>query len=195
MIVFTLQRLSFLFHRVVVCRSTIVASIMSMIVFQALGVSAQQPPVQKPLSTSPQPGTATGKAKQNIAQLKKLKLIETLDLDEQTAEKFFVRYNSEQKKVDEATRAVNESLRQLEQALQKKSAPDQIRQLTDQTLDKRMQLYSAITERYRSVRSVLNEQQYAKFLVFEQRFQEQLRRTILDAKRDAKKEADAAQKK
>lgn len=195
MIIFTPQRLPLVFHRVLVCRFGLVWGIIIVLLFQALGVSAQQPPVQKPLNTLPQPGTATGKAKQNIAQLKKLKLIETLDLDEQTAEKFFVRYNSEQKKVDEATKAVNESLRQLEQALQKKSAPDQIRQLTDQTLDKRMQLYSAITERYRSVRSVLNEQQYAKFLVFEQRFQEQLRRTILDAKRDTKKEVDAAQKK
>ncbi len=84
---------------------------------------AQQKPQPQPASataTATPNAPASGKAKQSIAQLKKLKLIETLDLNEQMAEKFFVRYNAEQKKVDEATKALNESIRQLEQAARQK---------------------------------------------------------------------------
>lgn len=138
-----------------------------------------------PTTTKQQEG---GKAKKQIDQLKKLKLIEALNLDDAAAEKFFVRYNSEQKKVDEARKSLDDAMNDLDKAKSSGNS-DRIKQLTQQTLDKHKQLQDASTEMLRSVREVLNEKQYADFLVFEAKFQEQIRKALLDIKRENKRDS------
>jgi hypothetical protein len=166
-------------------------------------LNAQQP---KPAlqTATPQNGAKSdasksdpSKPKQRIAQLKKLKLIEILDMNEQTAEKFFVRYNADQKKVDDALKALNDAMRELDKALDqdpKKSTPEQVKPLNDAVLERQAQMQAAVAERLRSLRGLLDERQYAKFLLFEAKFQEQVRKTLLDVKRDVKKEAEAQKK-
>ncbi len=152
--------------------------------------SQQQNQPQPPKAANEQRESDAAKAKQRVAQLKKLKLIETLDMNEQTAEKFFVRYNAEQKKVDDAIKALNDAMRELDKLLSqdpKKVAPEQFKPLSDVVLEKQAQMQTAVSERLRSIRSVLDERQYAKFLLFEQKFQEQVRKTLLDVKREEKK--------
>jgi hypothetical protein len=135
------------------------------------------------------------KAKQRITQLKKLKMIELLDMNEQTAEKFLMRYNTEQKKVDDALKALNTTMADMDNALQDpKKSPEAFKQLNDQTLEKQVQMQSAVTERLRNLRPILDERQYAKFLLFEAKFQEQVRKTLLDVKRDANQENNAQKK-
>lgn len=128
-----------------------------------------------------------GKAKKQIDQLKKLKLIEALNLDDAAAEKFFVRYNTEQKKVDEARKSLDDTMNELDKA-KSSGNNEKIKQLTQQTLDKNKNLQNASNEMLRSVREVLNEKQYADFLVFEAKFQKQLNE-ILQNKRDAKRDS------
>ncbi len=129
-----------------------------------------------------------GKAKKQIDQLKKLKLIEALNLDDAAAEKFFVRYNTEQKKVDDARKFLDDAMNDLDKA-KSSGNNDRIKQLTQQTLDKHKQLQDASSEMLRSVREVLNEKQFADFLVFEAKFQEQIRKALLDIKRENKKDS------
>jgi hypothetical protein len=111
--------------------------------------------------------------KKQIEQLKKLKLIEALNLDDATAQKFFVRYNTEQKKVDEARKALDDAMNDLEKAKSSGNG-DKIKLSTQQTLDRHKQVQDASNEMLRSIREVLNDKQYADFLVFEAKFQEQI---------------------
>lgn len=129
-----------------------------------------------------------GKAKKQIDQLKKLKLIEALNLDDATAEKFFVRYNAEQKKVEESRKALEDATNELEKAKSSGNS-DKIKQLTQVMLDKHKHLQDANNEFLRSIREVLNEKQYADFLVFESKFQKQLTEILskMNAKRDSVK--------
>jgi hypothetical protein len=156
---------------------------------------------QKAQNTQPAAGgdalqkSEAAKAKQRVTQLKKLKLIEVLDMNEQTAEKFFVRYNADQKKVDDALKALNTSMRELDNLLAqdpKKVSVEQLKALNDQILEKQGQMQAVVAERLRSLRSVLDERQYAKFLLFEAKFQDQLRKTLLDVKRDSKNNPEQA---
>lgn len=137
--------------------------------------------------TTPPTQQENGKAKQQIIQVKILKLIEVLNLDGAAADKFIVRYNTEQKKVDDARKSLDASMKELEKA-NSSGNNDKIKQLTQQTLDKNTQLQNATNEMLRSIREVLNEKQYADFLVFETKFQKQLNE-ILQNKRDAKRDS------
>lgn len=131
------------------------------------------------------PQQDAAKAKKQIEQLKKLKLIEALNLDDATAEKFFVRYNAEQKKVEDARKALEDAINDLEKA-KSSGNTEKIKQLTQIMLDRHKNLQDANNEFLRSVREVLNEKQYADFLVFESKFQKQLAEILskINTKRD-----------
>ena len=131
-----------------------------------------------------QPQQEGGKAK--IEQLKKLKLIEKLDLDDATAEKFFMRYNGGQKKVEEARKALDEATNELDKA-KASGNNERIKQLTEQMLQKHKNSQDATNEMLKSIRGVLSEKQYAEFLVFEAKFPEILRKSIQDRKDSLRK--------
>ncbi len=126
--------------------------------------------------------------KKQIEQLKKLKLIEALNLDDATAEKFFVRYNSEQKKVEEVRKSLEDATNDLDKAKSSGNS-EKIKQSTQLMLDKHKQLQDANNELLRSVREVLNDKQYADYLVFEAKFQKQVTDILLQGKRESKRDS------
>jgi multidrug resistance efflux pump len=145
------------------------------------------------LALSPFDATAAGKSRQGqeggkskIEQLKKLKLIEKLDLDDATAEKFFMRYNGSQKKVEESRKALDDATNELDKA-KAGGNTEKIKQLTEQMLQKHKQLQEATNEMLKSIRIVLNDKQYAEFLVFEAKFPEILRKSLQDRKDSVRK--------
>lgn len=127
--------------------------------------------------------------RERINQLKKARLIETLNFDETTAEKFFVRYNQAQRNIDSAQQALKETLKQLQRAVrqQKKS---RIKELTDESLKRHADLQNAIAAMLTDMRPLLDETQYAKFILFEARFQEEVRRRLMEIKRRGRKQQD-----
>lgn len=131
-----------------------------------------------------------GKAHQRLAQFKKLKLIEVLDLDEQTAEKFFIRYNEGQKKIDQARLELQQLVRELQDAVSAKVSDAELSAKSDQVVKRMQQFAQAITERLTAVRPLLSPQQYAKLVVFEVRFTEALQRTLLQRAKPGVRERD-----
>jgi hypothetical protein len=154
-------------------------------IVNVMGISASQIATAAP--TNPPKLQEGGKAKKQIEQLKKLKLIEVLNLDDATAEKFFVRYNAEQKKVDDARKSFEDAMKELDKANNSGNS-DKVKQLTQQTLDKNTQLQNTTNGMLRSIREILNEKQYADYLVFEANFQKQLDE-LLRTKRDARRDS------
>lgn len=150
-----------------------------------VGISATRIATAAP--TNPSKLQEDGKAKKQIGQVKLLKLVELLNLDGAAAEKFIVRYNTEQKKVDEARKSLDDSMKELDKANNAGNS-DKIKQLTQQTLDKNTQLQNATNGMLRSMREILNEKQYADYLVFEAKFQKQLNE-LLQNKREARRDS------
>jgi hypothetical protein len=121
-------------------------------------------------------------AQQRIVQFKKLKLIETLALDEQTSDRFLTKYSSADKKLEDARKALHGSLRDLDEAVKRKS--NRIKELTDESLKRQAEVQSATNEMIQSMRTVLDEERFAKYLVFEAQFTEQMRKALMDLRRE-----------
>lgn len=60
--------------------------------------------------------------KDKINQLKKIKLIDILRLDENNVDKFFARYGEQERKLEEQRLQLNNSINQLEQAIHNNAA-------------------------------------------------------------------------
>ena len=119
------------------------------------------------------------KVKERIDQMKKIKLLDILNLDEQTSEKFLSKYSFYEKKLHEKKKALDEASDEIEQVLKKGANKDELSQKSKKLLTAQEEFHSLVIEKLKAMESILNPTDYAKFLVFEQRFYEELQRILL----------------
>ena len=129
------------------------------------------------------------KAREKIELLKKMRLIDILDMDEPSAEKFFTRYNQLQRKIEDAKIDLQDAVSELERFVRAKTGKtgDYYRKV-DVILEKQNALNAAVTDKIRAMRSLLTEEQYAKFIVFENNFASQLQKMLLERKQERQNE-------
>lgn len=125
------------------------------------------------------------RAKEKIEQLKKMRLIDILDMDEQTAEKFFTRYNQLQRKIEEVKVELQDAVTDLERSVRAKTGKSgEYYRKADIILEKQTALNAAVADKIRAMKSLLTEEQYAKFIVFENNFAAQLQKMLLERKQE-----------
>ncbi|MCX7736970.1 MAG: hypothetical protein N2319_09680 [Candidatus Kapabacteria bacterium] len=120
------------------------------------------------------------KAMEQLKQFKKIKLLEILDLDEATAEKFLVKYNANEKKVEEKKKQMDEAVQDLENSLKNAASKDEISKKTEKVLQLTQEFQKVIDESLQSMKSILNEVQYAKYVIFEHRFRGEVQKAIIE---------------
>ncbi len=120
------------------------------------------------------------RAKERIAEFKKIKLLEVLDLDEKTSEKFLAKYNSAEKAIRDKQDKLDEAILDLEYLVRKNSSKDEISKQTQKVLELQKELANTMFEQQKELKSVLNEEQFARYVIFENRFRERLQKAIID---------------
>jgi hypothetical protein len=143
----------------------------------AVAVAAQdvQPPVQ-------------GKAAERVEQFKKIRMMEVLGLDEQSSIKFFARYNKNLAVMKDLRQQQVQALARI-QSLRKSKASDaeyakvvsDLRSLEDQVNQTKSKYID-------DLKDVLTNKQLAEYLVFELRFQQNLRDLVRDVQQKNKQE-------
>ncbi len=118
------------------------------------------------------------KMREKVEQLKKVKLIEILDMNEDAAEKFFARYNVYENKVNDAFKEVQQAVGELNSRIDRKAPDAEIKSQNDIVLQKQNALHAQVDEKLKAMRSLLTEEQYAKFIVFENKFTQKLREIL-----------------
>ncbi len=116
--------------------------------------------------------------REKIEQLEKLKLIEALDMDEQTTLKFFARRNDSHDRIDK----MNDSLDLIADSLESKFSKGDdsgYRDLVNKYLSIEKQIAVEHTQFVNSLYDILSNEQVAKLIVFEKRFREEIRHLLL----------------
>ena len=115
--------------------------------------------------------------REKIEQLEKIKLIDALDMDEQTTLKFFARRNDSRNRVD----ALNDSLDTIVDKLDSKISGGNdadYKLLINKYLDIQKQISAEHTQFINSLYDILSVKQVAKLIVFEKRFREEIRKLL-----------------
>ena len=131
-----------------------------------------------------------GEMRERMAQLEKIKLIEVMNMDEETTLRFFSRRAEFQKKHDEMRENIDTKIDLLEATL--KSA----RMVTDTELqtmiNEILELHKAFenerAEFIKSLNDILSTDQIARYVVFEKRFRDELRRLLLHERKPRDRE-------
>ena len=109
------------------------------------------------------------RSKERMDMIKKLKLLEILELDETTADKFLVKYSFYEKKKEEHYQAMQKAKEELELALQDKSK-EVIVEKTNKLVALTEEKHKLFLEKLKDMKSILSETEYAKYLLFDHSF-------------------------
>lgn len=118
------------------------------------------------------------KLKEKILEYKKKRLTEILVL-ESKSESFFSKYLPLQRKAIEQQMQVRGMLRDLQQAVNSGKSNDEIQKKTELLLYKEQEFQATTREFLKQMKPVLNEEQFAKLVVFEAKFPYELQRVIM----------------
>jgi len=113
------------------------------------------------------------RAKERISTLKKVKLLEVLDLDESTSEKVLLKYNAWENKIEDQMKKIDEVEEELVKAIKKGNKED-IKNISSKFEKERDKIVQIAMERDKDMKSILTDEQYAKYLIFEKRFRREL---------------------
>ncbi len=124
------------------------------------------------------------KAFEKIEQLEKLKLIEILDMDEETTLKFFSRRKDFKENLGAVNKQIDDLIENILPEIRKDGKKDDnyYRSFVSEML--RLQKEAArIREEYiNSLYTILRPLQVAKYIVFERRFREELKELLLEGR-------------
>jgi hypothetical protein len=122
------------------------------------------------------------KGREKIEQLRKMKLIETLGLDEEKSVRFISRYSKHQEQVRALYLERGTLIDNLEEAV-KDSRDSEYPKLIDGIFVIERKILDTRIDFIKNLSDILSKKQQAKFLVFERNFNRDLRDMIFEARR------------
>jgi Spy/CpxP family protein refolding chaperone len=119
------------------------------------------------------------KAHKKMAMMKKVKLLEVLDLDEATSDKFLAKYSLWEKKIEEQRDKVRDAYDELESALKNYKDKATISKATENVIAMQNQMVKLMQDSQNDIKTVLSDVQFAKYVLFEHRFRSELKKMIM----------------
>lgn len=125
------------------------------------------------------------KQRSKLHQLEKIKLIEALNLDEDTSVKFFARRNEMQKQIETLEDKSDDILKKLESTLDVNDKINEAvqRQLINELGNIKDKIESTKKQFINSLNDILSTDKIVRYIVFEQKFRDEIRKIIFDKRR------------
>jgi len=125
------------------------------------------------------------KQRSKLHQLEKIKLIEALNLDEDTSVKFFARRNEMQKQIETLEDKSDDILKKLESTLDVNDKNNEAvqRQLINELGNIKEKIESTKKQFINSLNDILSTDKIVRYIVFEQKFRDEIRKIIFDKRR------------
>ena len=119
---------------------------------------------------------------QKIEQLEKAKIIEALNLNEETAVRLFARRNESRQKVGDTNKQREELLKDLEKNLKDgvKMSDAEYKDRVNNILSLDASMLKERDNFYRSLGDLISQQQIAKLIVFENNFRKEIRKSLMN---------------
>lgn len=128
-----------------------------------------------------QMGDKMMRQKNKLRQLEKIKLIDELNLDENTSIKFFARRNEMQQQIEALEDKSDQIVDKLDDGIKSgKMDESGQKQLIKELLNTKSKIEAERRQFIESLHDILPTEKIVRYIVFEQRFREEIRKFILD---------------
>ncbi len=119
---------------------------------------------------------------ERMQALKKIKLLEILDLKEEESDKFLIKYNALEKNIKEKQYQLRDVSDDLEDALRDNGDDKELAELSSKVIKAHKDFQDAVSKRFTEIKEVLNDKQFAQYLVFEKKFLDKVKEILKDRK-------------
>lgn len=128
------------------------------------------------------------KNKDKLEQLEKIKLIESLDLNEETSIRLFSRRNDLKKEIEKLENRNEEIISDLEKSFNEddKNLEAKQTQLLSEFLKNKQEIENRKQQFLTSLNDILSKEQICKYVVFEKKFRDEIRSVLMDSKKHKK---------
>jgi hypothetical protein len=120
-------------------------------------------------------------AREKFEQLEKIKLIETLEMDEETTLRFFARRSEHRKHQDEIQENIRQKIDKLDLIFKsgRVATVDEIKSDINEINNLQLQFDKGRVEFVNSLSDILSHEQIAKLLIFEKKFRNEVRKLLI----------------
>jgi hypothetical protein len=123
-------------------------------------------------------------APHKVEQYKKMRLIEEMRLDEETSIRFFTRYNKQMDEIKEIQRQRNMLMKQLKELNQANTNSNEIETAIKNYVKLEGQIAEVRAKFIEGLKEIFTTKQIAEYLIFEQKFNQNLREVLRDLTRE-----------
>ena len=127
------------------------------------------------------------KMRQRIEDLRKVKLLDLLDLQGDQVERFFAVYNDYNGRIESVRAKIEATSKELQSAISSDASESEIKRLTKELRSQLKEATALFDKRFDEVQPILTTSQFAQYIVFEARFRDELQRMIMDRMRKMRK--------
>lgn len=118
------------------------------------------------------------KAKERMEIAKKMRLLEVLNLKDEEADKFLVKYTSFEKNIREKNDYFMEANEDLIEYMDNNPNGKELNEKVNTVVNAHRDFNRAVESKFSDMKSVLSEQNYARFVAFELKFMKRIRRIM-----------------
>jgi hypothetical protein len=129
-----------------------------------------------------------GKATERVEQYKKIRMMEVLGLDEQSSIKFFARYNKNAEVMKDLRQKQLQALKRIQDLRKTKASDGEYAKVISDLRSLDEEVNQTKSKYIDDLKDVLTNKQLAEYLVFELRFQQNLRELVRDFQQKNKQE-------
>jgi len=129
-----------------------------------------------------------GKAAERVEQFKKIRIMEVLGLDEQASIKFFARYNKNLEMMKDLRQKQVQALARIQNLRKDKASDNDYATVVSELRSLEDQVSQTKSKYIDDLKDVLTNKQLAEYLVFELRFQQNLRDLVRDVQQKNRQE-------
>ena len=119
------------------------------------------------------------KAREKMSQIKKVKLLEILDLDEAAADKFLAKYTAWEKKIEAQRDKIQIAFDELQIALKAKKDKSELTKKTNAVISLQDGMMQMMKDMRSDMKNVLDDVQYAKYILFEHNFRKEMGKMLM----------------
>ncbi len=123
------------------------------------------------------------RAQERLQQLKLIKLLDILNLDEKNSEKFIAKYNAFENKLKENKKQMEFAMKELEISIQRGDTKEKLNDRIENLIKIDNNQHKLLQERFDTMKPLLTESQYAKFILFEYKFPMEIQRMLIDRRK------------
>jgi DNA-directed RNA polymerase subunit F len=125
-----------------------------------------------------------GPAMERIEQLRKLRMMEAMRLDEETSIRFFTRYNRHRERLRELQERREAHIRHLEELNRQGASAEEIEKALEELRSFDRAYAEAKNQFVEELREILTPEQRARYFIFEENFNRFLRELMRDIQRE-----------